>query len=320
MASIRRRGASFRAEIYKDGNRESATFPTRREAAAWALQREAELGGERLPDHTVGDALQRFVREVTPARRGARWERVRAQSLGRDPLAGTLLRNLGATQLAEWRDRRLGEVGPATVRRDLTFLSAIFRKCVREWRWLRSNPVPEIDKPPAPPPRRRRISADEIERVVLALGYDGGEPANASQRTALAFLFALETAMRAGEILGLTWENVSPRSVLLPRTKNGDQRKVPLSSRAREILDLLPRGAPTCFDVDPAVRDALFRKARDRAGVQNLHFHDSRAEAIYRLSKKLDILELARVIGHRDVRSLMFYYEADADELALKLG
>ena len=65
MASIRKRGASWRAELYRDGQRESASFPTKLQAAAWAHQREAELGGERLPDHTLGAALIRYGREVS---------------------------------------------------------------------------------------------------------------------------------------------------------------------------------------------------------------------------------------------------------------
>lgn len=125
--------------------------------------------------------------------------------------------------------------------------------------------------------------------------------------------------MRSGEILGMTWEDVGAKSVTLPRTKNGDVRRVPLSPRAREILALLPKGRSTAFDVDPGVKDALFRRARDAAEIANLHFHDSRAEAIWRLSKKLDVMELARMIGHRDLRSLMYYYNADPDELADRL-
>lgn len=46
---------------------------------------------------------------------------------------------------------------------------------------------------------------------------------------------------------------------------------------------------------------------------------DVRAEAIWRLSKKLDVLELARVIGHRDPRSLLLYYSTSADDLADRL-
>lgn len=144
-------------------------------------------------------------------------------------------------------------------------------------------------------------------------------PETAGDRVALAFLFALETAMRSGEILGLRWQDVSEKAVELPRTKNGDRRRVPLSTAARAILALLPRGEDPVFGLAGGTRDALFRRARDAAKIPDLHFHDSRAEAIYRLSKKLDVMELARMIGHRDIKSLLFYFDASAEELADRL-
>jgi integrase len=134
----------------------------------------------------------------------------------------------------------------------------------------------------------------------------------------LAFLFAIETAMRSGEILGLSWADVHPRHVVLPKTKNGDSREVPLSPKAREILAAL-RGNEKPFDIANGTRDALFRKLVVRAGIANLTFHDSRAQAIYQLSKKLGIMDLARVIGHRDLKSLMIYYNESADALADRL-
>lgn len=76
----------------------------------------------------------------------------------------------------------------------------------------------------------------------------------------------------------------------------------------------------TVFDLDSGIRDALFRKVRDRCEIADLHFHDSRAEAIWRLSKKLDVMELARAIGHRDLRSLLIYYQTSADDLADRIG
>ena len=57
-----------------------------------------------------------------------------------------------------------------------------------------------------------------------------------------------------------------------------------------------------------------------RFDVHDLHFHDTRYEAVTRLSKKLEVLELARVIGHNDIKSLMIYYNATIDELADKLA
>lgn len=320
MASIRRRGTSWRAELYKDGARESATFPTRQQAAAWAQQREAELVGARLPENTVRDALRRFADEVAPKHKGERWEVLRLALLERDKLAAVRLPALRPIHIAEWRERRLQAVSGASVRREMNLLQSVFKACRRDWGWLASDPVKDVDRPPNPASRKRRISQDEIDRTVLALGYDGGPPVTISDRVALAFLFAIETAMRSGEILGLAWDHVSEKSVLLPRTKNGDQRRVPLSQAAREIIALLPRAEGPVFGLHAAQRDALFRKARNRAGIENLHFHDSRAEAIWRLSKKLDVMELARVIGHRDLKSLLIYYDADADELADRLG
>jgi len=319
MPSYRRRGSTWRAELYKDGTRESQTFPTKQQAVAWATQREAELRGERLPDHTLKEALRRFAENVSQARKGGRWERARLGLLERDQLAPKRLQSITRTDIAEWRDRRLAEVSAGSVRREMNLLIAVLEHCAGDWGWLRANPARGVKRPPSPPPRRRRITDDEIDRLTLALGLTDAETDTAAQRTALVFLFALETAMRASEILGLKWSDIGLKSAKLPETKNGDMRVVPLSARAREILAALPRDAETCFDVDGGTRDVVWRRARDAAGIRNLHFHDSRAEAIWRLSKKLDVMELARMIGHRDIRSLMFYYNADPDELADRL-
>ncbi|WP_165710604.1 tyrosine-type recombinase/integrase [Stenotrophomonas maltophilia] len=320
MASIQRRGTSWRAEIYKDGRRESNTLPTKAQAVQWALMREAELTGARLPENTVKDALRRYASEVAPKHKGARWELARLGLLERDPLALVRLPALRPIHLAEWRERRLSQVAPASVRREMNLLQSVFKSCRKDWGWLNSDPIKDVDRPQAPASRKRRVTQEEIDRLTLALGYDGGAPETAQHRVALCFLFALETAMRAGEILGMKWSDVSAKSVTLPKTKNGDVRRVPMSARAREIIGLLPQEADSVFNLDPGTRDTLFRRARDVAQIENLHFHDSRAEAIWRLSKKLDVMELARVIGHRDLKSLLIYYQTDADELADRLG
>lgn len=318
--NLERRGKAWRARVYVNGVRESATFPTKAQAVAWGQQREAELTWARLPDKTVGDACARYAEAVSPLHRGVKWERLRLEAMQRDPLARVRLASITATDVAEWRDRRLQSVSGATVRREFTLLQGVFGYARREWGWLRTDPLDGVKRPPNPPSRKRRVSQDEIDRMALALGYDGGPPENASHRVALAWLFAVETAMRSGEILGLQWADVATDYVSLPKTKNGDQRDVPLTMRAREILTLLPRGDGPVFGLKSDVRDTLFRKARARAEIPDLHFHDSRSEAIWRLSKKLDVLDLARVIGHRDPRSLMIYYNADASELAARLG
>ena len=126
--------------------------------------------------------------------------------------------------------------------------------------------------------------------------------------------------MRAGEIIGLTAEDVDldRRVARLPLTKNGSAREVPLSTEAVRLLRALPEDDPM-FGLTSRQLDALWRKLRDRAAVENLHFHDARHEAITRLSRKIDVLALARMVGHRDIKMLLRYYDETAEDLAKRL-
>jgi integrase len=319
MASIKPYRNGWRAQVKLKTGRDSATFRTRKEAAQWALQREAELSGARLPDKSLADALTRYSDEVSPSHKGHRWEVLRLANMAQSPLARLPLAGITGPDVAGWRDARLAEVSAATVAREMTLLRSVFEAARLDWGWIKANPMADVRKPRTPTSRKRRVTADEIERVSLACGLDTLRADTALNRTGLAFLFALETAMRAGEILGMVWPDVAEKSVRLPQTKNGDVRSVPLSLRAREIIALLPRDAPTVFNLHAGTRDALWRQAVARTGIPDLHFHDARAEAIWRLSKKLDVMELARVIGHRNLSSLLLYYQTSADDLADRL-
>ena len=330
MASILPHRDGYRVQVYVGGQRQSKVCATRREAAQWALEREAELSGRKLPDKTLRDALRRYASELDDERGGARWERIRLAAFERDPLAQRRLAALGPDDFAAWRDARLRTqaqrrqttVAPATVAREMNLLRSVLETARKEWRWLRTNPMADVSWPKSPKGRARRITPEEEADLTAALGVATLRADTATQRVGLAFLLALETAMRSGEILALTWPNVhlADQYVHLPRTKNGDARDVPLSKRAVEILRTLPLGFGPVFQLDAAARDALWRKARAKTTHRDIHFHDSRAEAIWRLSKKLDVLELARVIGHRDINSLLIYYRASASAMARKLG
>jgi integrase len=151
---------------------------------------------------------------------------------------------------------------------------------------------------------------------------EGYPPVTQTHRVVLAFELAIETGMRAGEIRTLDAANIDlERGVAkLELTKNGDAREVPLSSRAREIIGILKPQSGALLPMTAGVMDSTFRKLRKRAGILDLHFHDSRAEAATRLSAKVDVLTLARILGHRDVRSLMVYYRESAADIAKRLG
>jgi integrase len=309
------------------GRRRSATFTTKREAQAWAAREETQLREDaagQIPNRPFKDLLERYSREVSSKKRGAAREQNMVSAILRDPIAEVSLRILAPIDIATWRDRRLKRVSGATVEREMTILSHACSVARREWGWLRVNPVSDVRRPPATAARTRRPTAEETERLLHALGYSREtSPATASARVGAAYVFAIETAMRAGEICSLEWQHVNERHVHLPQTKNGYARDVPLSAEARRIIEQLrtlgdEEGA--VFGLSTSTLDALFRKAKARALVEDLHFHDTRREALTRLSKVFDVMELARVSGHRDLRVLQNVYYAPAiGDLAAKL-
>lgn len=328
MATFVKRGDAWRAQVRRRGVVDSATFPTKGEARAWAEERESEiLAGltGKAPRKTLRDALDRYADEVSPTHRGERWERVRLAKMAREmACAGTQLGALQPPAIAAWRDERLAVVAPASAARELQLLRAVLEVARREWGWLKSNPARDVKKPISPPPRRRRIDGGELDRLCAALGYVGNvDSHNVSQRVAVALCLAIETAMRCGELCALTWPRVhlAERFVELERTKNGDAREVPLSRRAVELLESLDvvDDDVRVLRISTAQVDAIFRKAKVRAGISGLHFHDSRAEALTRLAKKVDVLTLGRIAGHRDLKSLTVYYRESASQIADRL-
>jgi len=137
------------------------------------------------------------------------------------------------------------------------------------------------------------------------------------------FRLAIETGMRRGELLRLRWENVDEgrRVLLMPETKNGHPRIVPLTSEALALL-ARSRGdgnGPVFRLTANAVRMA-WERLRIRAGVPDLRFHDLRHEAISRFFERgLSIAEVALISGHKDVRMLFRYTHLRAEDVAKKL-
>lgn len=306
---------------------QSQVFETKGKAAAWGYATEAHLRSLKrgTVKATLQDAIDKYIVDVCPTLKSGDNSAKRLKALSRTVGLLPTLRSLPdvtAQDLSRFRDTRLEQVSVATVRKEMTIIRSVLESARRDWGMIQVNPIGDVKKPPAPSNRARLFVGDELVRITDRLGYvDKVE--TLSQQVAVALLLAFETAMRSGEIIGLTWDRVhlEAQYVSLPETKNGDSRDVPLSSKAVELLRKL-RGLDKTqvFTVTDASRDALFRKARDACNITNLHFHDSRANAITALSKKLDIHDLARMIGHRDIRSLQIYYRRTASDIARSLG
>lgn len=330
MASFKKRGKTWTAEIrLKINNRffyESKTFRTKGEAVAWANEREQEIefGNIDFNKHTftLKDALIRYATEESPRNKDWKKEQQRIRRFINDDRLDTdcELRVLTSKMFADYRRARREEVSDSTVNRDISLLRSVFRVAISEWEWMKYNPLVSISQLKENPSRSRRVSLDEIKLLQETCQYTNGTyPRTQQQVVFLMFCFALETAMRQGEIAEMKWETtyLDNRYCHVEETKNGDSRDVPLNSRARAILQVMrpvPRG-----DVWPIKKESVtnsFRWLKSRANIDSLRFHDARHEATTNLARKVDVLNLARITGHKDTKSLMIYYNPTASELA----
>jgi integrase len=323
MASFRKRGKKFVAEVRVKGAYRSKTFLTKAEAQRWALDIEQRLG--RSPNivagHTLGEAMARFAREITPTHKSWRSEENRIKKISRDALADITLDALTPDDLQAWIARQT--ISDASINRDLNVIGSVLRVARVQWKWMSHSPMRDVVRPKQPPPRDRLISEAELERILLALEYDEKATIKTTrQKIAVALLLALETAMRQGEIWGLDWQHIhlKRRFLTLPETKNGTKRDVALSRRAVALLEKLsPASSGRVLLCNQASAGVIFRRCLQLAEIEGLTFHDSRHTAITNLARKIDVLDLARMVGHRDIRSLQAYYNATAEDIATRL-
>jgi integrase len=328
MAYIYKDGKKWRVQVEKKGVRKSGSFATKAEATGWGAREEAAiLDAKRglYPKKTLADALEKYVDEISVKKKGYRFEKLRLEALEREfpELAGKVVSKIAAPDIVGWRDKRLEQVSSGSVQREINLLSNVFTKARDEWGWCGESPFKGVWRPGNNPPRTRRVTPDEVSRICLALGYEG-EVTTKLHEVALAFLLSLETAMRAGEILILSPErvNLEARVATVPHkmkhiTKR--DREIPMTREAVELLKKVSE-RKQWFTISSASLDTLFRKARDQALVADLHFHDARAEALTRLSRRVDVMTLAKISGHVDLRILQqTYYRETAEQIAARL-
>lgn len=247
MATIQRRGDyQWRAMVRRKGHPTlSKTFDTRKDAKAWARMIESEMDRGIFVDRTEAErtslslALERYRHEVTVRKKSADRENVRINYWLTMPLSIRTLASLRSTDFAKFRDDRRAEgKADSTIRLDLALISHVFEVARKEWGMEGlQNPIKSIVMPSQSRSRDKRLQDNE-EALILAELHKGR-----NKSAAPMVEFAIETGMRQSEILNLTWDdvNITTRVASLYDTKNGEERDVPLSTKAIAILDNLPR-------------------------------------------------------------------------------
>ncbi|MEZ0602977.1 site-specific integrase [Paraburkholderia sp. IW21] len=329
MASIVPRNGRWLARIAVKGYpKQNKTFDTQAEAKAWAAEVESSMYSRSYVDLSaerellLKDLILRYRDVEIPKRNyDNKSEYYRLGKIANGWIGNYSVLNLTPLVIGKYRDERMQEVGPATVARELMNIQGIINHARREWGLNIENPVHRVKKPRLPPGRERILT--DAELALLYHELDHKLHALRSPFMLPLVQVALETAMRRGELLGLTWDRVDleARTAFLAITKNGKARTVPLSSKACEILSALPRTKKPVFDITKIAVDGAWNRACKRAGIKDFHFHDLRHMATTRLAKKLpNVIELSRVTGHSNVQMLARYYHTTAEELAAKIG
>jgi integrase len=270
--------------------------------------------GKVTSQSTIKQALRVYIERVSVHKRGAKQERYRARPIWRSFLGTIKVSAVTSVDIATYRDMRLATIAPHTkrlvsantVRLELAMLSDMFNIAIIEWGAGQNNPVAKVRKPKLPPGRDRRISWGEERRLLRAAA------AHNNPEIYSIISLAIETAMRQGEILSLEWENIDLRRRIahLPITKNGEKRDVPLTQCAVSALTRLGIGSSgRVFKYKVDGFKSAWRNLVKRLGIENLHFHDLRHEAVSRLFElgTLDYLEVASISGHKSVQMLKRY-------------
>lgn len=332
MATIVPYKDGFRAIVRRVGYPfQSKVLPTRAQAEKWARSVESEMDKRAYiaPSRTkVRKIFEKFRDEVCPTRKGEKWEKTRINRLIRTcAWVDKNIDDLDRFDIQAWRDMRLKEVSGASVNREMNLISGIISHAMQEWEiQLRVNPVHEAKRPPKGKPLNRRVKQEEIDNLLEVTQFDVSKPPRkgyGAVRDSIpwVFLLAIETGLRIGELLELDWQHVhlDEQWLCVVDSKNGDSRVVPLTEDAEFLLRSLNGEEGKVFPVNKGSFDVSFRKWRDAQGFEGLKFHTTRHEGASRMAKKLGHLELAKVLGHRDPRSTMVYYNPTPSELVEKL-
>ena len=322
MAVIRKRGERWYAQLNKQGVRKAKTFDTKSAAKLWATRLEAEIDVGQASGYvsgrdTIGSLIYRYVAEVKPRRP---WGRSKDDSLQK------LKAGLGTVRASELTAARIiayaqgRTAGPVTVAAEISYLGGLLRIARAVWRLdVPRDAVADAKEGlrllglVGKSRRRERVATDgELDRIKAAWASDA--PPEIVD-------FAVDSAMRLGEIVGLRRADLDGRTILVrdrkhPTEKLGNDQRVPLLGRTLAIIEAQPRAGERIFPYPADTVGTAFRRACARAGVTGLRFHDLRHTGVSRLFRQgYRIEQVALVSGHRDWAMLKRYTHVRAEDV-----
>lgn len=278
---------------------------------------------ERLPgeDHTFGDLMKKYLEEYSPVNK-AKLSHKRDKSLAAHLLKSfkdKYLLDITAAMISDYKLQRRGEgAAPSTINYELTLMSHAFNIAIREWEWVKENPVKKVKKERVRNAIERWLTCEEEERLVRV----------SAKWLREIIIFAIHTGMRQSEILDLKWSNVDMlrRTIIISEQKNGGIDSLPLNETAIGVLRERQKFCSSkCDHIFPSNNQTrisnrnvfrAFEIATDRAKVDNFRFHDLRHTFATRLIQSgVGIYEVQRLGRWKSSVMVMRYAHHNSESL-----
>ncbi|MEQ9488804.1 MAG: site-specific integrase [Alphaproteobacteria bacterium] len=271
-------------------------------AAKWEKDRFLEDHFGAVPDTPFREALLRYAQERKRANLNGYETNVKYRlQLLLDRFDGMNVAEISHREVLRFSEDRLATVKPGTAQRDLATLRAILNKACREGYLVSLPTFPKTKKVKT---RCRWLTSDEEHRLMQA----------APSRLRQIIAFAVDTGGRRSELLGLDWRNVDmdQSRITFVDTKNGEDRSIRLTARARQVLlELGPQLSGPVFTWKGKVMHdcrSSFDRARSAAGLKDFRFHDLRHTFASRLVQNgVSIYEVMHLTGHKSLAMVQRY-------------
>ena len=271
-------------------------------AAKWKQESFMEEHFGTIPDTPFHDALVRYAEEKQRQNPDGYEVSLKYQLQKLlDYFDKLKLKDIDSRVLHDYAALRRRTIKEATLHRELAVIQAIMNKSKREG--LLAN-APSFPKVKLPKGRTRWLTMDEEKRLLNA----------SPDHLKLVIMFALDTGGRRSELFKLDWRNVDldHNRIVFVETKNGEDRAVRLTDRARAILEHLgPNDCGPVFTYKGKVLASVtssFERARRIAGMEDVRFHDLRHTFASRLVQRgVPLYEVMQLTGHKSLVMVQRY-------------
>ena len=318
----------------KTVHEESKSFVKMSQAESWAKRTKMKLESDGAPRknnsirRTVGELIIMYLNDPLTAENMGRTKEYVLLSLLHYDIAAIYADELTANDLIVHCRTRLSEPNkplPQTVYHDVTYLKSV----IEVGETLFNTPcsidyhikaIPTLVKLKLIGRSSRRTRVPTVDELVSMRKGLTNRQSHRSAKIPLVDIFemSLDTAMRVGEITDLKWSdfNITKKTITIrdrkdPRNKIGNDHTIPLLGNAMNIITKMPKieGENRIFPYNSRSISAAWQRVSENLGIEDLHYHDLRAESAIRLFiAGYNIVEVSKITGHKDLNILNNIY------------